>query len=205
MIIADAITLSYGKGNVIENASFHILPGQAVVLSGDNGSGKSTLLSAMGGVLKPKSGSLTVNGKLSYIPQGIGLIEELRFCDNLRFFASLSGCQVPKELPFGAQKLLKKRVRDMSGGMKKLCSIICGTLSRPQILLLDEPCASLDGEHRRMLLDYLLELKQQGVTLVYVGHDPEEYRAFADRVLLVEQTVTDMPAGEYLEKLGGRP
>lgn len=194
MIVAKNLTLSYGKGNVIENAEFHILPGQATVLAGDNGSGKSTLLSAMGGVLKPKSGSITVNGTVSYIPQGIGLIEELRFEDNLQFFASLCGKRVPEQLPFGAQKLRKKRIRDMSGGMKKLCSIVCGTLSEPQALLLDEPCASLDAEHRKMLIDYLQELKARGVTLVYVGHDPEEYRSFADRILQVEGTVTE--AGE---------
>jgi len=196
MIVAKDLTLSYGKGNVIENAQFHILPGQAAVLAGDNGSGKSTLLSAIAGVLKPKSGSIAVNGTVSYIPQGIGLIEELRFEDNLRFFASLCGCSVPKQLPFGAEKLRKKRIRDMSGGMKKLCSIICGTLSEPRILLLDEPCASLDAEHRKMLIDYLQELKSQGVTLVYVGHDPEEYRSFADQILLVEGTVTAGEAGE---------
>ncbi len=202
MIFAEDVTLSYGKGNVIENANFHILPGQATVLVGENGSGKSTLLCTIGSVMKPKSGSITVNGTVSYIPQGIGLIEELRFLDNLKFFASLCGSEVPKELPFGAQYLLKKRIRDMSGGMKKLCSIICGMLSHPQILLLDEPCASLDAEHRKMLLEYLLELKESGITIVYVGHDPEEYRTFADQVLLVDHSVTTMTLEEYLQKAG---
>lgn len=191
MIHANALTLAYGKKTVLENATFHIEKGAFVALTGDNGSGKSTLLSALAGAMKPRSGSLEIRGRVGYIPQGSGLMEELTFRDNLRFFAGLAGVEMPRELPFGAQKLLKTRVQDMSGGMKKLCSIVCGVVSDPEILLLDEPCASLDQEHKNMLLAYLRQCKERGMTIVYVGHDPAEYETLADRQLLVSHGETE--------------
>ena len=189
MIRAEALELSYGKKIVLQDVSFQIEKGRFVALVGDNGSGKSTLLSAMAGAMKPQKGSLTVSGKIGYIPQGSGLMEELTFGDNLRFFAAVAHVRVPAALPFGAEKLLNIRVRDMSGGMKKLCSIVCAVVGQPQVLLLDEPCASLDTEHKRMLLDYLQEAKDSGITVVYVGHDPTEYRDLADGYLHVGSQV----------------
>lgn len=197
MIEARALTLAYGKKVIVTDAEFHIEKGRAAILVGDNGSGKSTLLSAMAGALKPKSGTLTVNGKVGYIPQGSGLMEELTFGDNLRFFAAMAGVDVPKELPFDAEKLLKTRVRQMSGGMKKLCSIVCAVIAQPDILLLDEPCASLDAAHKKMLIDYLCRVKSEGMTLVYVGHNSREYEAFADVYLCVDRGVTVMTRQEY--------
>lgn len=194
MIRAQRLTLAYGKKTVLENASFHIEKGSFVALVGDNGSGKSTLLCAMAGSMPPKSGTLTVSGRVSYIPQGSGLMEELTFGDNLRFFAGLAGVKAPSQLPFGAEKLLSTRVQDMSGGMKKLCSIVCGVIGDPDVLLLDEPCASLDEDRKKMLLDYLAQCKAAGKTIVYVGHDVSEYGALADQQLLVRHGETEATA-----------
>ena len=189
MIRAEALELSYGKKIVLQDVSFQIEKGRFIALVGDNGSGKSTLLSAMAGAMKPQKGSLTVGGKIGYIPQGSGLMEELTFGDNLRFFAAVAQVRVPATLPFDAEKLLNIRVRDMSGGMKKLCSIVCAVVGQPQVLLLDEPCASLDKEHKRMLLEYLQTAKDSGITVVYVGHDPTEYQGLADGYLHVGSQV----------------
>ena len=191
MIRACDITLAYGKKTVLENASFHIEKGAFVAVVGDNGSGKSTLLSAVAGALLPKSGTLSMSGSVGYIPQGSGLMEELTFEDNLRFFASLAGVAMPRALPFGAERLLKTKVQDMSGGMKKLCSIVCGVIGGPDILLLDEPCASLDAEHKKMLLEYLRHCKGEGMTIVYVGHDQGEYEQLADVYLTVSHGGTE--------------
>lgn len=203
MIQASNLTLSYGKENIIENATFHIEKGEAVVLIGENGSGKSTLLYALSGAMKPQSGSLSISGSVGYVPQSSGLIEELTFADNLRFFAAISGVKVPKELPFGAEKLLNKKICNMSGGMKKLCSIVCTVIAKPQILLLDEPCASLDKEHRGMLTDFLCRVRKEGTTIVYVGHNSEEYAPFADKYLLIGQTVTSLSREAYGKIAGG--
>jgi len=203
MLTADSLTLSYGNENIIENATFHIAKGEAAVLIGENGSGKSTLLYALSGAMKPKGGQILQGGTIGYIPQGSGLIEELTFADNLRFFAALSGVEIPKTLPFYAERLLGKKICNMSGGMKKLCSIVCTVIGKPDILLLDEPCASLDKEHRDMLTDYLCQAKKEGLTIVYVGHNQEEYACFADKYLLVAESVTVLSRDAYAQTVGG--
>lgn len=197
MIKARDITLSYGKRNIIEGASFDIERGDAAVFVGDNGSGKSTLLSAIAGVLKIKSGNIEVGARIGYVPQGSGLIEELTFSDNLRFFASLEGVPVPDSLPLGADYLRKTKIKNMSGGMKKLCSIVCAAITDPDILILDEPCASLDREHKELLLNYLCKLKAEGVTILYVGHNSEEYESFATKYVFVGDTVKVYTPEEY--------
>ena len=189
MITLDNVTVGYGKKAVVRDVTFTVKKGQAAVLVGENGSGKSTLMAAVAGALPLQGGSVRLGGRVAYIPQGSGLMEELTFADNLRFFAALAGAQLPKTLPMGADALLKTRVRDMSGGMKKLCSIVCALVSKPDILLLDEPCAALDAAHKKLLCEQLCALKAQGVTLLYIGHEEGEYAPFADLLLTVDETV----------------
>ena len=198
MIEANGLTLSYGKKTVIENASFKIDKGDLVAIVGENGSGKSTLISAITGALKQKRGSIKVDGSIGYVPQGSGLIEELSFENNLRFFTSLAGKKIPAEIPFGAEHLKKMKIKDMSGGMKKLCSIVCAVACEPDVLLLDEPCASLDAEHKEMLLNYLCSDAVEGRTVLYIGHNSTEYEPFAQKYLVVGDSVKLMDKREYV-------
>lgn len=185
MLAAKGLTLAYGKKNILEDVSFSLRAGQAAALLGENGSGKSTLLCTLAGILEPKSGELTVRGRIVYLPQETALIEELTLADNLKFFASLAGCPVPDTLPFGADSLRKMRIQKMSGGMKKLCSIACTLLTEADIYLFDEPCAALDKAHREMFLDYTKALAAAGKTVLYAAHGREEYMRFADTLLTI--------------------
>lgn len=186
MLAVKDLTLAYGKKNILEGVTFELHAGQAAALLGENGSGKSTLLCTLAGILAPRGGEVTVRGRIAYLPQEIALIEELTFADNLKFFASLAGCVVPDTLPFDADRLRKMRIQKMSGGMKKLCSIVCTLLTDADIYLFDEPCAALDRAHREMFLDYTADLVRAGKTVLYAAHDREEYLRFADTVITVE-------------------
>lgn len=192
IITVKNLSFSYGKRVVLENISFSLARGSATALIGDNGSGKSTLLALLAGIIRTKSGEISVCGKVAYLPQDIALIEELTFADNLKYFASLAHCKVPNELPFGADAYRKMKIKSMSGGMKKLCSICCTLLSDADIYMLDEPCASLDKEHRDMLASYIKGLVENGKTVLYIGHDEAEYKDFADTVILVDGTKIDI-------------
>ena len=183
---AKDLTLAYEKRNILTNVTFSLGRGQAAALLGENGSGKSTLLCTLAGILHPKSGEVIANGRIAYLPQEIALVEELTLEDNLKFFASLAGCPVPDTLPFDADRLRKMRIQKMSGGMKKLCSIVCTLLTDADIYLFDEPCAALDKAHKEMFLAYTRELVQRGKTVLYVAHDREEYTRFSDTLLTLE-------------------
>ena len=177
------ISFSYGRKKILNNLSVTVGPGECVVLAGANGSGKSTALSIMAGVLRPDSGTVQVKGSVGFVPQGTALFEDMTVLDNLRFFAGLKKCAVPDKLPFGVERYLKTRVSRLSGGMKKQVSIACALLGDPQVLLLDEPCAALDMEYRQELTELIVEKKNQGCAIVYVGHEPLEFYPFYDRIV----------------------
>lgn len=185
IITVKNLSFSYGKRVILDNINFSLESGSAAALVGDNGSGKSTLLALLAGIVRAKHGEITVCGKVAYLPQEIALIEELTFSDNLKYFASLAHCKVPNELPFGADAYRKMKIKNMSGGMKKLCSICCALLADADIYMFDEPCASLDKEHREMLSEHIKSLVKQGKTVLYVGHDEAEYKSFATTVIAV--------------------
>lgn len=183
MVTVQELCVRHGGQNILDGVSFSVARGQAAALIGANGSGKSTLLSVLAGILSPTSGEVSLQGSIAYLPQETALIEELTFADNLQFFAALADAKVPDTLPFGADTLRKKRICKMSGGMKKLCSIVCTLLTDADIYLFDEPCSALDAEHRAMFLDYVCALLAAGKTVVYVAHDRAEYETFADTVI----------------------
>lgn len=185
MTEVSGLCFSYGKHRILSGLSFTAEQGECVVLAGPNGSGKSTALSLIAGVLRPDSGSVKTDGSVGFAPQGTALFEDMTAGENLRFFAGLVGCAVPDTLPFAVEKHLDMKVSKMSGGMKKQLSIACALLGGPKLILLDEPCASLDMEYRDELAALICGLKEHGHTVIYVGHEPMEFAAFYDKLLFL--------------------
>ena len=179
------ISFRYRRKMVLRDVSFSVGKGECFVLAGANGAGKSTLLSIIAGILKPGSGEVLCRGKIGYLPQGISLFEDMTVNDNLQFFAGLAKCSIPEFLPFSLEERRHEKVGKLSGGQKKQLSIACALLGNPEILLLDEPIASLDIVFRDEFLEMLCELKAQGMTIVYVGHDPAEFESICDSILFL--------------------
>ncbi len=201
MVQLHEVFFSYGKRRILSALSFSVMPGECVVLAGRNGSGKSTALSIMAGVLRPTSGTVTIQGDLAFIPQGTALFEDMTVNDNLQFFAGLKQCPVPESLPFGVERYGKTRVAKLSGGMKKQVSIACALLGEPKVILLDEPCAALDAPYREELSQIIHDLKRRGCAIVYVGHDPMEFASFYDRLIFFDAQQTEYTR----EQLSGNP
>lgn len=185
MIELSHVSFSYGKAKpmVLQDVCLTAPTGQCTVLTGENGSGKSTLIGILAGVLKPKRGKVRITGRRGYVPQESALLDDMTVEENIRFFSKLAKVKCParEELPFGIEEFYHQRVGALSGGMKKRVSLACALLGDPDTLLLDEPAASLDEGYRQLLVETLLQLRQKGVCLIYIGHREEEYRAFCDR------------------------
>lgn len=179
------VCFSYGKREILKGLDLSVQPGECVVLAGPNGSGKSTALSILAGILRPDSGEVCADGTVGLVPQGTALFEDMSVGDNLRFFAGLARCDIQKPLPFHVDQLWKKKVSKLSGGMKKRVSIACALLGSPQVMLFDEPCASLDVEYRDELISLIHTLKDRGCAVVYVGHDPMEFASFYDKLIFL--------------------
>lgn len=203
---AKDLTLSYPKrGQVLAPTSFTLKQGELLLISGRTGSGKSSLLHLIAGFMQPSSGQLLVNGKtpgsepLIWMHQQAFIINA-SWADNLRLAAPeateealLKAVEAVGLAPLLAQQkdglntLLLERGKSLSGGQAQRLALARALLTPSQLVLLDEPTASLDTRSRQQIYATLQALKSQGCTLIIASHEPE-LEALADQHL-------EMPAG----------
>lgn len=185
MLEVSQLSFSYNRKQLFSNLSFRVESGECLVIAGSNGSGKSTLLSLLSGSLKPRNGSIRLQGRVGLVPQNNGIFEDLTVRENLRFFCNLAHCPMPDPLPLGLGPYAGKKASALSGGFRKRLGIACTQVSRPELWLFDEPCAGLDILWREELIHVIEALKDQGCGIVYVGHDPSEFVSFYDSILIL--------------------
>ncbi len=189
MIEIRDIKKKYGRCPVLNGVSLTIERGSCVGIIGSNGSGKSTLLEILAGVIRPDTGAFLVDEKLAwakqvrkkigYVPQANPLMEELTAWDNICLWNEKADLKQALGEDgalhmLGVDQYLKKPIYKMSGGMKKRVSIASALISKPEILLLDEPSAALDLEGKERLYDYFSRYTQAGGTVIIVTHDIHE-------------------------------
>jgi len=173
------------KQPVLNGINFSAGKGEVVGIAGENGSGKSTLLSLLTGILKPDKGQILLDGKniskesikqsIGYVPQATSLLTELSSHDNIKFWAAAHGVKNPT-LDFD-KEFLDKKVKHLSGGMKKRLSIAISLLHDPDFLIMDEPTAALDINFKELLLKQISERKTHGKSVIFTSHQPDELQA----------------------------
>jgi ABC-2 type transport system ATP-binding protein len=195
-----------GETKALSEISLSILAGEFVVLIGPNGSGKTTLLKLGCGLLWPDSGTVTIGGKGSR-RQGhardqtsfLGMAErsflgQLTAYENLEFFGAfenLSARYLKDEIPrllqrVGLHDSADMRASRLSSGNLQRLALARGLMTRPDLLLLDEPSHSLDPEAVENFWRLLKELQREGATIVMSTHNIEEAFALADRVIALD-------------------
>ncbi len=193
-----------------ESASVEVLG-----LFGPSGSGKTTLLEAIAGIRTPDEGEIRVGERtlfsstarvnvparerrIGYVPQDALLFPNMSALANIRYGdrhhdrGTFDGLVDILDL----QPLLERGVRNLSGGERQRVAIARALMTKPSILLLDEPLAGVDRERRERILPYVLRIRRDlHVPLIYVTHDEAELSGIADRVLRLDQgRVVSVPA-----------
>ena len=172
-------------------------------LFGPSGSGKTTLLETIAGLRRPLRGEIRVGGRtlfdstrkidspprerqIGYVPQDVLLFPHLNVRRNLLYGARHSALEPLTEI-LDIRSLLDRRVDKLSGGERQRVAIGRALMTKPALLLLDEPLAAVDRARREQILPYLLRLRRElHVPLVYVTHDAIELSQMADRVIVVK-------------------
>lgn len=206
ILLAIDITLRQGGFtlNVCDSAPVEVLG-----VFGPSGSGKTSLLESIAGIRTPDRGVIRVGERtlfssedrinvparerhIGYVPQDSLLFPNMNVTENIRYGAQgARGVQGAQGAGFDGlvsildlQPLLDRRVTMLSGGEKQRVAIARALMTRPSILLLDEPLAGVDRERREVILPYILRIRKElHVPLVYVTHDEAELNSIADRVL----------------------
>lgn len=185
--------------------------GGTTVLFGPSGSGKSLTLAAIAGLLRPSRGRVEVEGavlfdaagrvdvpperrRVGYVPQGYGLFPHLTVAENMAFGLRGVGRAEARSRVAEALELLRlggleaRLPRQVSGGQAQRVALARALVTRPRVLLLDEPFAALDADIRRALQEELVSLQRRlGVTVVFVTHDQSEAHAVGDGVVVYDR------------------
>jgi ABC-2 type transport system ATP-binding protein len=208
IVTVENVSLKYKK-TVLTNVTINAEKGDVIGLLGLNGSGKSTLLSAIAGLRMTSAGTIKVNGKAGFVTQENALIDELTAIDNLKMWTPLSRQEIVKELTETELSILKVndfidlKVKRMSGGMKKRLAIASVLLSKPDILLLDEPLAALDIPAKNDIIKFIDSFRAKGGTVFIASHSEEMFKHCSKIYLLKNGASSLLPSGTPLSEALG--
>jgi ABC-type branched-subunit amino acid transport system ATPase component len=204
------LTVRYGQVEALHGVTLRVFPGEVVALIGSNGAGKSTTLRAVSGMIRADSGSVTFDGQditnlrsdqivrrgLAHIPEGRQIFGDQSVFDNLL----LGGVSLDRrEMRNQAERELRRfpvlferqrqRAGTLSGGEQQMLAISRGLMSRPKMLLMDEPSMGLAPLLVRQVAETILALHDQGVTILLVEQMASMALAVADRAYVIQNGV----------------
>ena len=191
MIIIRGLNKAFGEKIIFSNFNLEIPDGSFVVISGDSGSGKSTLLNMIGGIEKPDSGSIIIEGlnitrlknKNSFFADTVGflfqnfvLIEDKTVRYNLSLVDKKNRSDISDEDALryvGMEDKADSKVYTLSGGEQQRVSLARLMVKKCDVILADEPTGSLDEKNARRVIEILIRLNRMGKTVIVVSHSPQ--------------------------------
>ncbi len=206
-IRVDDLHKSFAEVQAVRGVSFAVRRGEVFSLLGPNGAGKSTTISLLACLLRPTSGEANVLGhsitrqpqavkaRLGVVPQEIALYDDLSARENLDFWGKmygLRGADLARRVDeilelIGLTDRQKGRLANFSGGMKRRVNIGVALLHKPDVVIMDEPTVGIDPQSRRHILDGVLDLNRQGMTVLYTTHYMEEAQELSDHIAIMDR------------------
>jgi len=210
MIKFSAVNKWFGANHVLQAINLHVAHGEVVVVCGPSGSGKSTLIRCVNGLEQFQNGSLIVDGtsisdasqlrrlrmELGFVFQQFNLYPHMSALDNVAL-APLHVRRLPKAEALARSRAQLERVglgdkfnalpNQLSGGQQQRVAIARSLCMQPKIMLFDEPTSALDPEMITEVLDVMVQLAKEGMTMIVVTHEMGFARKVADRVVFMDK------------------
>jgi branched-chain amino acid transport system ATP-binding protein len=201
------LEVSYGSITALHGINLEVKKGEIVTLIGANGAGKTTTLRTISGLLKPRKGEVTYDGRnitgnkphvitkmgVSHVPEGRGIFANLTVADNLELGAYLRKDKIKQsefERIFTLFPVLKERIKQsagtLSGGEQQMLAISRALMSKPQVLLLDEPSLGLAPQMVQTIFRVIKEINGEGTTILLVEQNAHMALMTAHRGYVME-------------------
>lgn len=213
----DNLVKTFGSFRAVDDISFSVPRGKIVGFLGPNGAGKTTTIHILLGITSPSAGTVSFFGK-NFFHHKQAVLQKTNFAsafntlqgritvwENLVVFGYMYNLRNPKKKieefieEFSLQELLKKRYIELSAGQKTRVNLVKSLLNDPEILLMDEPTASLDPDVADKVLSYIEKLKKErSITLLYTSHNMNEITRICDEVIFLDHgkiVAQDTPVG----------
>jgi ABC-2 type transport system ATP-binding protein len=203
IVSVQKFSLTIGDREIVKDLSFEVFEGEVFAFLGSNGSGKTSTIRSLLGIYQPTSGTLHVNGKtlspetasiVGYLPEERGLYTRSKVLDTMIYFGELKGMTRSSARDFSIAFLARveladkatTKIKKLSGGQQQKIQLGVAIMGNPKLLVLDEPTKGLDPVNRKLLLDIVDELQQQGTAVIYITHLMEEVERLAHRLLILK-------------------
>ena len=195
-----SMTGGYGGEDIIKNCNIEVDKGQISVIVGPNGAGKSTVMKAMLGMIALKSGSIILNGEnisdyspqkrvaagIAFVPQSMNIFSELTVEENLEMGAFLRSDDIQETISeiyelFPAMREKRNQLAgELSGGQRQQVAVSRALMTKPEVLMLDEPTAGVSPIVMDEIFDRILQIKNNGVAIVIVEQNAKQALNIAD-------------------------
>jgi branched-chain amino acid transport system ATP-binding protein len=200
-LIVEGLHAGYGGGTVLHGVNLTVPTGTALAVLGRNGAGKTTLVHTICGLIKPRAGSVSLDGEelagrpahrvaragIALVPQGRRVFASLTVAEHLTLTRRRGEWTVDRVLQLlpRLRERMRNRGNQLSGGEAQMLAIARALLTQPRMLLLDEPCEGLAVDLADRVRAVVAELARGGLTVLVVEQQPEHALAVADRVALI--------------------
>lgn len=202
---AQDIVKKYGDHTALSGVSIQVPRGCIYGLLGPNGAGKSTLIRIINRITVPDEGQILINGHQStandvlhigYLPEERGLYKKMKVGEHILFLAQLRGlskAEAKEKTQYWLSKFdilswENKKVEELSKGMQQKIQFIATVIHNPDLYILDEPFSGFDPVNAELLKNEILELKEQGKTIILSTHNMESVEALCDEITLINKS-----------------
>lgn len=199
------VSKNFGTKVALDNVSLDVPEGKIYGLLGPNGAGKTTMIRIINRITIPNSGEVLFNGrpitqrdveKIGYLPEERGLYRKMEVGDQAMYLAQLKGMSEKDAraelkkwfVKFDIQDWWKKKVEELSKGMAQKVQFITTVVHKPSLMILDEPFSGFDPVNAELIRKEILELKEQGATIILSTHNMESVEELCDNIALINKS-----------------
>ncbi|SDB19114.1 ABC-2 type transport system ATP-binding protein [Flavobacteriaceae bacterium MAR_2010_188] len=205
LLVADSVSKDFGKFKALNNVSITVPEGSIFGLLGPNGAGKTTLIRIINQITMPDSGSVFLDGEplkqahirdIGYLPEERGLYKSMKVGEQCLYLARLKGLkksEAKERLKYWFDKLeiggwWNKKIQELSKGQAQKIQFVVTVLHRPKLLIFDEPFSGFDPINANLIKDEILQLRDEGATVIFSTHRMESVEELCDHIALLHNS-----------------